>query len=194
MKLRYSGYVSRETIDNLLKALRIGDNVSHWIMVFAKTKLGQIKPEDVIAAVTESNTYTLCEQYGLDPTLIQPALEQIEVAVSVGGQQPLLALRYGPKQHPPVVVTAWDVVVETGSQLQAEMIKDCDSPVIARNLEETSFIYCVELVASQLGDMGLLLAYELARWIAQRGEGLVLGLDRTWYRLNAYQAFIPIVE
>ena len=114
--------------------------------------------------------------------------------MSVGDQQPLLVLCYGPKQHPPVVVTAWDVVVEAGSQLLEEIIKDCDSPVIVRNLEETSFIYCVELVATQLGDMGLLLAYELARWIAQRGEGLVLGLDRTWYRLNVYQAFIPIAE
>lgn len=168
--------------------------MAYWILVFTKHKLGQIHQDDVVAAITQSNLYTLCGQYGLDPALIQPALEQIDAALSVSDQQLLLVLRYGVQQHPPIVVTEWDVAVGAGSQLLREMLENCAIPDVMQNLKETSFIYSVELVASQLGDMGLLLAYEIARWIAQRGEGLVLALDRTWYRLNAYQAFIPFVE
>ena len=53
-------------------------------------------------------------------------------------------------------------------------------------------MYSVALQDEQLTDMGLLLAYEVARWIAHQGSGIVLGLDAAWYRLNEHQAFIPL--
>jgi hypothetical protein len=53
-------------------------------------------------------------------------------------------------------------------------------------------IVSVELDADQLQDLGLLLGYELARWAAVRGKGVMLGLDGRWYRLNAFKAFLPL--
>jgi hypothetical protein len=63
---------------------------------------------------------------------------------------------------------------------------------VRARLMQVQAVYMIELLETQLTDMGLLLAYEFARWAAQRGSGIVLGLDGVWYRLNAHQAFIPL--
>jgi len=168
--------------------------MSYWIMVFTQKPLGAFSEKDLLAAVTASNFHTLCDQYGLDPALIQPSLAYLAFDLSINGQQPLLVLRYQPKHQPPIVVTEWDAMADGGLSLLEDVTEGLAIPVVLRNLEETRFIYSVELVESQLGDLGLLFAYELARWIAGRGSGLVLGLDRTWYRLNPFQAFIPLSD
>ena len=164
----------------------------YWTMIFTQYPLGCFSENDLLAAVTASNLKTLCDQYGLDPALIQPTLENLSVELAVGQRQPLFVLRYQPKNQPPIVVTEWDVAAEAGSQLHADVTEAFLLSFGYEHLEEIRFVYSVELVESQLRDMGLLLAYELARWIAERGSGLVLGLDRTWYHLNPHQAFVPL--
>jgi hypothetical protein len=51
----------------------------------------------------------------------------------------------------------------------------------------------VELARLQSSDLGILLAYELARWISFKGTGLIYALDGVWYRLNAHKAFLPVI-
>ena len=165
--------------------------MSYWIMVFTKIHLGRFSEDEVLSAITTSNFNTLCDQYGLDPALIQPTVDCLAVELAAKSLQPLFALRYQPKHQPPIVVTEWAVREPVGAQLMADVMARFPPPIDHENLEQIRFVYSVELVDSQLSDLGLLLGYELARWIADRGAGLVLGLDRTWYRLNAFQAFIP---
>jgi hypothetical protein len=47
-------------------------------------------------------------------------------------------------------------------------------------LRATKEIVAVELGFSQLEDMGIVLAYEIARWLAQKGDGLVVDDDDCW--------------
>jgi hypothetical protein len=165
--------------------------MSYWIMIFTQHPLGRFHKEDVLTAITEANFSTLCNQYGLDPGQIQPALDQLTIETSEVGSLPFFFLRYQPFHRPPIVVTEWAVAAEAGSRLLAEVGKRFPTPYAGKQLVETRFIYSVELVESQLSDMGLLLAYEMSRWVLMQSTGIMLGLDRTWYRLNPYQAFIP---
>ena len=165
--------------------------MSHWMMILTQRRLGRVNKEDVLAAITAANFYTLCDQYGLDPALIQPALDQLEVEIADSRHLPFFFLRYQPRHQPPIVVTEWAVAAKAGKQFLVDVIEGFPTPFEGEHLVETRFIYSVELVESQLGDMGLLLAYELARWVMKEGVGIMLGLDRTWYRLNPHQAFIP---
>ena len=168
--------------------------MSYWIMILLQHPLGTFSKEDVLAAIAASNLTTLCDQYGLDPALIQPALDQLTIETADGGHLPLFFLRYQPLYRPPIVVTEWDVAAEAGERFLAEVGKGFPPPFAGQHLVQTRFIYTVELVESQLSDMGILLAYEVARWVMKRGGGSMLGLDRTWYRLNPHQAFIPLSQ
>lgn len=160
------------------------------IMIFNQRQLGQFSEGSLLAAITASDYGTLCQQYGLDPALIQPSLDQLAVEFAPGGRVPYFMVRYQPGNQPPIVVTECEAGAMMGSQRLEDIIEE-GAPLSARgHLSQTRFVCTVELVEAQLTNLGLLLAYELARWAAARGCGIVLGLEGAWYRLNTHQAFI----
>ena len=164
----------------------------YLILIFNQNPLGQFSGESLLAAITTSNYHTLCEQYGLDPGLIQPALTQLSLEMAGGSAVPYFLVRYQPQHQPPLVVTRWDATTSAGRQ---RLVPFAESPVsadICEHLMCTSELVTVELVEAQLADLGLVLAYEIARWAAGLGSGIVYGLDGAWYRLNVHQAFIPL--
>ncbi|QRN82703.1 hypothetical protein JR338_09780 [Chloroflexota bacterium] len=157
------------------------------IRVFNSIPIGPVDPQEVLAAITASNYQTLCRQYGLDPVLIEPGLSQLSVLTAPDLAAPFFTVVYRENGEPPIVVNIdeWD----------------------ARNFEAVAFVppaglrsvffdavqlVSIELEEDQLQDLGLLLAYEVARWAAFQGKGILLGLDGRWYRLNAHKAFLPV--
>jgi hypothetical protein len=85
-----------------------------------------------------------------------------------------------------------DFKPERGSYIYNQVPKADLSADIKLHLNSTNFLIEIELMEHQLSNMGLLLAYEAARWAAFKGGGIIFGLDRTWYRLNQYNAFLPL--
>ena len=166
----------------------------YWIMIFNQNPLGQFSGESLLAVITTSNYHTLCEQYGLDPGLIQPALTHLSLEMSGGSAVPYFLVRYQPQHQPPLVVTRWDTTTSAGQQ---RLVLFAESPVFADMREHlmcTRELVTVELVEAQLADLGLLLAYEIARWAAGVGSGVVYGLDGCLYGLNAQRAFVPLAD
>lgn len=163
--------------------------MGYWIRVYNQHPLGQFSAEMLQAALSGANFDTLCAQYGLDPALIGPVRKHLAVELPVRQRVPLILVRYAPRSQPPLVVTEQSL----DRSLHAESLGAGLPASVRARLMQAQFVYMIELLEIQLTDMGLLLAYEFARWAAQRGSGIVLGLDGIWYRLNAHQAFIPLV-
>jgi len=166
--------------------------MSYWIFVFNQKTMEKISPEGVLKAVTKSDFYTLCQQYDLDPGLIQPALENIEIVQTDGASSLVFMLRYRPEGQCPLRIYRWGISEETGEALLNKALDEAALGPIREDLSKTAQIIGIEIRKTQLQDLGLLLAYELARWAAERGCGILRGLDGIWYRLNRYAAFIPL--
>jgi len=162
------------------------------ILVFNRESLGKISEEGLLTAITESNYATLCRQYGLDPSLIEPALSNLGVEGSVSDQAPFFLVKYGMAQNRAVFVQQWGAAAGGGEDLLNEVVEGIALESLKTRLRETRRIIEITLMPVQLKDMGLLLAYEIARWAADRGKGVVYGLDGAWYRLNQHKAFIPM--
>lgn len=163
-----------------------------WILIFNQHILDQINPQTLLKDLKAVHFSTLCHQYGLDPALIEPAVAHLGVEMAETGLVPYFFVRYRPRQQPPLVVHRWDAGEFWRHQgLGAEVLTGLP-PAVREQLAHTQTVYAVALEKDQLSDLGLLLAYELARWLAHRGMGIVYGLDGDWYRLNAHQAFIPV--
>jgi hypothetical protein len=160
----------------------------YWIRVYNQHLLGQFSAETLRAALAGANFRTLCDQYGLDSALIGPARRHLAVELPVNQGVPLILVRYAPRPQPPLVVTEQSLDLS----LDADSLWVGLTASVRARLMQVQAVYMIELLETQLTDMGLLLAYEFARWAAQRGSGIVLGLDGVWYRLNAHQAFIPL--
>lgn len=155
------------------------------IHVFNTVAIEKVHPQEILAAITESNYRTLCRQYGLDPDLIDEARANLRVLAAPEAAAPFLTLAYRPGGVRPVVVHFQD-----RGEISGRLPSAPES--VRKTLSAAVQIVSVELDADQLQDLGLLLGYELARWAAVRGKGVMLGLDGRWYRLNAFKAFLPL--
>lgn len=168
--------------------------MSDWILVFNQNPIEKINCESLLKAVTASNFGTLCHQYDLDTGLIQPAMQNLEILQTDGTTPFVYLLRYRPKGQCPLRVYRWGVNEETGRALLTQALTEADLAAVRKALSKTVQIMGIELKKEQLEDLGLLLGYELARWAADQGGGILRGLDGIWYRLNRHAAFIPMDE
>lgn len=164
------------------------------ILVFNRRSLGKFDGEELRSNLLEVNFESLCAQYGLDPAQIQTTKSHLEVVVSKYGNSPYFLVNYGSNNYQrPIVVYEWSMETGNSEQILEGHFHGNKKQEITDYLLSTKYILEIELEESQLRDLGLLLAYEIARWGANLGEGVILSLDNTWYRLNQHQAFIPLI-
>jgi hypothetical protein len=164
----------------------------YQIVIFNQQPVVEIAKESFVEVLNESNLFTLCEQYALDPAVIEPLLSNLEVVTVENDPSPFFLLRYHPGSLHPIVVDYWDLSTIKGKAFLSDVIELASTDWLTERLEATGYIICIELIKSQLMDAGLLLAYELARWMADQGCGIVRGLDGNWYRLNRHKAFLKM--
>jgi hypothetical protein len=144
-------------------------------------------------ALRAANFDTLCHQYGLNASACEDVLENLAVIGSpVSATAPFFVVRYGPQWHQELVIEGWHVTKSAGKDLLNAFKTLVKCSEIQNNLEKTRIIFTIALTPAQLGDLGRLLAYEVARWAAFHGKGVMRGLDGEWYALNRHQAFVPL--
>ncbi len=166
----------------------------YWIYVFNQQSLGNIAENNLIPALLEVNFDSLCRQHGLDSGMIAPALSQLEVSAVPEGITPFYVLKYQSEDQPPILIFQWDTDKQAGTDRLGDALMHVSHPRLRNHLTQTREILGVSLQSDQLDDIGLVLSYEVARWAAYNGQGLVFGLDGVWYRLNRHQAFVAIEE
>jgi len=168
--------------------------MQYSVLVFNKQPLDRFDKEKLRSHLLDVSFITLCDQYQLDPALIEPARSSLEVVVSNEHTLPYFYVKYGSNWVQPLIVYAWDVESGRGKGILDGALKGETTNEVINALLDVKSIIEIELATLHLKDMGLLLAYEIARWAANKGGGVIFGLDNTWYRLNDHQAFIPIIS
>jgi hypothetical protein len=166
----------------------------YWIQVFNREPVRGRIEKDLVTALQQVHYESLCQQYGVDQLLIAPALAHLELVSGPEGIVPFFVLKYQPGDRAPLVIFQWNTNERVGGNWLGETLSNIDQPHLRNRLGATGEILAIALQPEQLEGFGLLLAYEVARWAALNGVGLVYGLDGTWYRLNRHQAFLPMVE
>jgi hypothetical protein len=161
------------------------------IWVFNQRKIEQDFTTLLISDLRSASFGTLCRQYGLDPGLIEPTLNNLEVISGVESHVPFFMLKYRTGNETPIVVSFWSLMEPSEREWFKQWLLSAPRGDFRQGLSKAQFAFRIELTRAQLQDMGLLLGYECARWLAYQGLGLVRGLDQKWYYLNQHQAFLP---
>jgi hypothetical protein len=167
-------------------------DLAYLISVFNTKRIPSVDPQAVRDTITSSNYHTLCDQYGLDPALIDSTLAHLNVIAEPYLSSGYFIVEYRTRDRSPIVVYLLDLKRLGDGEL--ERICDGAPQGLQDALDQAAQIIQIELSGDQLSDLGLLLGYELARWAAAAGEGVILGLDGDWYRLNEDKAFLPVTE
>lgn len=166
--------------------------VQYWILVFNRVRRDKLDKGGLERALKRASLTTLCEQYRLDGALIAPALVHLELITDMAGEVPYSTLYYGAEGSRPIFIQRWDAKQDDGAIMLAAHLEKSHSEVLTGHFTETRQIWGISLLPAQLREMGLVLAYEVGRYLAVQGRGLVYGLDGVWYRLNRHEAFLPL--
>ena len=168
------------------------DMVQHWIVVCNQDRAERFDEAGLTKALRGASLATLCKQFGLNSSLVAPALEHLRLEIVPADIAPFYALHYQAGRRQPILIQRWDVSRVDGSAVLDSYLDKSQSQVLTAHLGVTRQIWGVAILHAHLRDIGLVLAYEIARWIAAQGRGIVRGLDGCWYRLNCYNAYVPL--
>ena len=142
--------------------------MASWISVYCRSSLDAVTARKLAAGIRDKDNdapagvdyLTLAEQYGVDDAAVRAALASLSVSKWSGG----FVLAYGAKL--PVRVHRWTDPARVAAEL-AEL---------PRTLADVVEVVGIELMASQLRDFGVVVAYEVARYLAQKGNGVTRDL------------------
>lgn len=167
---------------------------TNHIYVFLSEPIGGATALGLVEALKKTHFLTLCQQYGLDPSEIEDVRGNLEVIGSPNFEKAsFFLIKYGLQPHQKLVIEGWNADEPADKIFLETVTAATDKVVVEDRLVKAKWVMHIALSASQLSDMGRLLAYEVARWAGFHGKGVVRGLDGAWYSLNQHQAFIPLL-
>lgn len=142
-----------------------------WLTVYCRRPVSTISAKQLETLISGADYFTLAEDYDVDDALVSPAVKALTVSQD-------LEVSFGDAR--PIVVHLWKDAGRVAEEL-AEMHQVRSPPASQlERLETTKEIVGIELGFSHLENMGVVIAYEIARHLAQLGEGLIVDDDDRW--------------
>ncbi len=157
-----------------------------WITVYCRASVASLSAEQLLAGITDKDPsasagvdyQTLAESYDLDDSLALVALERL--AITPLGESPLdVSLTYEPGARP-IVVHWTDAAERIRVELEEARELRRPPPWALERFSSVREIVMIELGFSQLESMGIVFAFELARYLAQKGDGFIVDDDKRW--------------
>ncbi len=155
--------------------------MASWISIYCTGSLAKLTAKKLLAGITDRDPkaaagvdyLTLAESYDVDEAVAEAG----EAALAVEDNDDGFLVGYGGKRH--VYVRRWATAKRVAEEI-AEAKEHPGSAKVAAHLAKTTEVIGLELGASQLSDFGIVVAYELARYLAQKADGIICDLDHCW--------------
>jgi hypothetical protein len=161
-----------------------------WVTVYCAQRVAHLSPDDILAglrgrdeaALAGVDYWSLAEDYEIDPDLVDSALAQLRV-VRVGSA-PLDYEVHHATEGRPLVLHGWTDAERVREEIEEALEDEDATPAIIRaQVSRAVEIVGIELGFSNFEDMGVVLAYELARYLAQKADGVIRSDEDRWLRV-----------
>lgn len=160
-----------------------------WLTVYCRKRVADLSAEQLEIGLRNGDPSApagvdyaeLGDEYELDDEVVEAALAHLVVERT--GDGPLdVHVRYRSEADArPIVVHFWQQGARVAEEIQEAIDnREPPEPALAR-LRAATEVVGIELGFSQLRDMGLVLACELGRYLAQKGDGIFVDDDNEWY-------------
>lgn len=152
-----------------------------WVSVYCSQALGDMPSADALGGDIRNNDFwTLAEDYEVDEALVDSALANFRIETDASG----FNLHYGNDGDRPVTVHYWIKPDRVAEEAQ-EVVEQLDSnnaaaDRIKKHLQAAQAVVGIEMGFSQFQDMGIVFAYEVARWFGRNRGGLIKDDDDNW--------------
>ncbi len=166
--------------------------MSAWLSVYCRRSVTDIRRIDLLKALELADPYLAAEAYGIeDEAVVDTALAQLRLEPTSADEFRIFELHYRPAPSRPVVIDRKASPSEVQMLVQEELSESLAAAEglgaerIRGHLAGVQEIVDFELGFQQLEDMGMVFCVQLARWIAELGEGYVKDQNGIWWEVHA---------
>lgn len=164
--------------------------MSLWITVYCRASTLDVTPQQLLdgirgrdpSALAGVDYQTLAEDYGVDDSLAKESISALRVAAPDDGCDGYTIVRGGLMEV--IHVRRWrdpDRVMEEIAEAVTNGESNPAPAVIA--VKSSCEVVGIELRPHQLEDMSVVVAYEVARYVAQKGHGVIWTDEGRWLRV-----------
>ncbi|MBM4782968.1 MAG: hypothetical protein GQE15_35260 [Archangiaceae bacterium] len=154
-----------------------------WLTVYCRRPVSRLTAKQLQAGITGEDAtalagvdyFTLAEDYDVADELVSPAMKALKVSKE-------LQVSFGDSR--PIVVHVWSSPERVAEELSEVQEVRTPPKSLRSALKDTKEIVGIELGFSHLENMGVVIAYELARYLAQKGDGVIVDDDDRWQRID----------
>lgn len=155
-----------------------------WLTVFCAQPVDHLTASSLSAALTAADLHTIAEGFGIDDeSVVDDALARLEIEPSAGPDGVRLKLSYGGEEKRPVLVHVWDDADRVRTE-QEEAQEGVGEDRVTAAVRQAVSVVGIELGWSQLEDMGIVLAGQVAEAFASAGRGLIRDHNDDWWAVE----------
>jgi hypothetical protein len=167
--------------------------VAAWFTVYSPRTLSHVTPADVAAFLTGPRVdwYTLAEGFGIeDEAAVERAASALRVEPTAGSLGEWFAVRYRPAKSRPLVAYLWSEPARVREELAEAAENYLDGrrgrgvSQVRAALASVVEVVAIELGGSQLEDMGLVIAGQVAEYLAAVGGGVIRDTGDEWWAVR----------
>jgi hypothetical protein len=164
-----------------------------WFTVYCTRAVRHVTPADLAAHLRGPTVdwYTLAEAFGIeDEVTVERATDALRVALAGGTLGEWFEVRYRPARFRPLVGYVWS----DPARVQQELAEARDEYLCGRTgrgagqvrtaLSGVTEVAAVELGGRQLEDMGLVVAGQVAEYLAGVGAGVIRDTGDEWWAIR----------
>jgi hypothetical protein len=185
----------------MLCAIAEGMLMAAWLTVYCCRSVNHIKADELLTLLRNlEDPYTLAEGFGIeDEEVVDRALAHLRLESVSEPEGVKFALRYKARNTRPVYFHHWRAKKRVRVE-RAEALERLEGAT-GRNVTRVRnhIAKCVDVVALELGwnqleDMGMVLAGQIAEFLAIEGNGLILDQNDDWWAMKRNGAPVLLVR
>lgn len=164
-----------------------------WFTVYSPRSLRHVTPADVAAFLSgpKVDWFILAEAFGIeDDEAIEQAVAALKVVPAPGDLGEWFEVRYRPAKARPLVVSLWT----DPARVRDELAEVAESDLAGRRgrgvrqvraaLAGVAEVAAIELGGGHLADMGLVVAGQVAEYLAGVGGGVIRDPGDEWWAVR----------
>ena len=169
-----------------------------WLTVYCSRAVSHLTADDILAGIDNAQIdfHTIAEGFGIeDEKVVDQALARLRIEAVSEPEGVKFRLRYRPPTFRPILIHVWDEPgrVQTEREEGLEQLEEVKGKAVKRvrsHLDQVAEVVALELGWSQLEDMGIVLAGQVAEYLATIGDGLIRDQNEDWW---AVEDHVPVL-
>jgi hypothetical protein len=164
--------------------------VAWWITIYCTKSVSTITGAQLLDGIQDRDQaapagveyHTLAVDDDVDDSQVSPALASLRVEPQ--GKLPIEQAVHYSDDGRMVLMQCWNQAARVAEELEeCRDVRD-PPPAAEDTLARCTEIVALELGASQFGTMGVVIAYEIARYLAQKGSGIFVDDEDEWFAVR----------